>query len=193
MTATGFAFAVALAAAPANAANTLMQVDDRTDTISFLTNGNVTFTAPDSGFNYFVTVGGLFTGVNVGFQIMEPGSSAISDLMNLVVTPGVTATDTAVSISFISDTDGVPLTAPPGFFTQPAGVPPEIIPETGNFATVYDDIINADSSLKIQFASDVVPEPSTWVMMALGFAGLCIAGYRAKRQHPARMKSLQPQ
>jgi hypothetical protein len=26
-----------------------------------------------------------------------------------------------------------------------------------------------------------VPEPSTWAMMALGFAGLGLAGYRARR------------
>jgi hypothetical protein len=27
-----------------------------------------------------------------------------------------------------------------------------------------------------------VPEPSTWAMMLLGFAGLGLAGYRASRQ-----------
>ena len=43
----------------------------------------------------------------------------------------------------------------------------------------------------------VVPEPSTWAMMLLGFAGLGFAGYRASRRsdgrHPfasARMTSL---
>jgi hypothetical protein len=27
----------------------------------------------------------------------------------------------------------------------------------------------------------IAPEPSTWAMMALGFAGLAFAGYRARR------------
>jgi PEP-CTERM motif-containing protein len=30
------------------------------------------------------------------------------------------------------------------------------------------------------FTLDAVPEPSTWAMMLLGFAGLCFAGYRAR-------------
>ena len=30
-----------------------------------------------------------------------------------------------------------------------------------------------------------VPEPSTWVMMLLGFAGLGVAGYRASRKNVA--------
>ncbi len=30
-------------------------------------------------------------------------------------------------------------------------------------------------------AFSIVPEPSTWVMMSLGFASLAYAGYRARR------------
>ena len=33
--------------------------------------------------------------------------------------------------------------------------------------------------------STTVPEPSTWVMMGLGFAGLAFAGYRARRSSAA--------
>jgi hypothetical protein len=32
------------------------------------------------------------------------------------------------------------------------------------------------------FGAGTVPEPSTWVMMTLGFAGLAFAGYRASRK-----------
>jgi hypothetical protein len=32
------------------------------------------------------------------------------------------------------------------------------------------------------FTIDAVPEPSTWAMMLLGFAGLGLAGYRASRK-----------
>jgi hypothetical protein len=34
-------------------------------------------------------------------------------------------------------------------------------------------------------ATDPVPEPSTWAMMLLGFAGLGFAGYRASRRTAA--------
>jgi PEP-CTERM motif len=30
-----------------------------------------------------------------------------------------------------------------------------------------------------------VPEPSTWAMMALGFAGLGLAGYKARKRAPS--------
>ena len=33
--------------------------------------------------------------------------------------------------------------------------------------------------------SPAVPEPSTWAMMALGFAGLGFVGYRRARLRPA--------
>jgi hypothetical protein len=33
--------------------------------------------------------------------------------------------------------------------------------------------------------SPAVPEPSTWAMMALGFAGLAFAGYRRSRKGAA--------
>ena len=35
-----------------------------------------------------------------------------------------------------------------------------------------------DQEATVEFAATVVPEPSTWAMIMLGFAGLCFAGYR---------------
>ena len=37
----------------------------------------------------------------------------------------------------------------------------------------------------LDFASPAVPEPSTWAMMALGFAGLAFAGHRRSRKGAA--------
>jgi hypothetical protein len=41
--------------------------------------------------------------------------------------------------------------------------------------------LNAQNTLSFDFSIFVVPEPSTWAMMLLGFAGLSFAGYRAQR------------
>jgi PEP-CTERM motif len=41
--------------------------------------------------------------------------------------------------------------------------------------------ISGDMTVSLTNASGTVPEPSTWLMMALGFAGLGFAGYRRAR------------
>ena len=56
----------------------------------------------------------------------------------------------------------------------------------------YDDRQNVAASLSLSLETTGViitpgtPEPSTWVMMLVGFAGLGFAGYRASRQSAAR-------
>jgi hypothetical protein len=44
--------------------------------------------------------------------------------------------------------------------------------------TLCDGSITADLTVQLTNASSTVPEPSTWIMMAVGFAGLGFAGYR---------------
>ena len=46
-----------------------------------------------------------------------------------------------------------------------------VIPGTGGISLNITDTLN------------VVPEPSTWAMMAIGFVGLALAGYRASRKN----------
>jgi hypothetical protein len=65
--------------------------------------------------------------------------------------------------------------------------------DIGNFKTgtntIVFDVVNYaqnggnPSGLDVQFLSSAVPEPSTWAMMLLGFAGLGFAGYRRARAH----------
>jgi PEP-CTERM motif len=47
------------------------------------------------------------------------------------------------------------------------------------------DSLRTDGSVDVTPVSPGVPEPSTWVMMLLGFAGLGVAGYRASRNNVA--------
>jgi hypothetical protein len=52
----------------------------------------------------------------------------------------------------------------------------------------WSDVIityNNANGANLLFASDSIPEPSTWAMMLLGFAGLGFAGYRARKQTAA--------
>lgn len=105
------------------------------------------------------------------FALTEPGSSAISDVV------GVTSPNT---IAFMSDAENGSTTFPPGPFLF-------TVAET---SSPLDVSILLDPTLQAQgfkafFQSDVegtVPEPSTWAMMLLGFAGLGYAGYRKARQ-----------
>jgi hypothetical protein len=45
--------------------------------------------------------------------------------------------------------------------------------------------IEFDMTMSVGGAAVTVPEPSTWAMMLLGFAGLGFAGYRASRKKVA--------
>lgn len=77
------------------------------------------------------------------------------------------------------------------FFTNPDNLGiPAYTGSAGNLAAVfatadpltgfaYESVTVYDAGVSI---SGVVPEPSTWTMMALGFAGLSFAGYRRSRQ-----------
>ncbi|HEY1864000.1 MAG TPA: PEP-CTERM sorting domain-containing protein [Roseiarcus sp.] len=51
----------------------------------------------------------------------------------------------------------------------------------GSYSLSIADIHDAGLPAGFGLRLDAVPEPSTWVMMALGFAGLAFAGYRARR------------
>ena len=53
------------------------------------------------------------------------------------------------------------------------------------FTTGTLAVINSQTSDLNGFAPSAVPEPSTWAMMMLGFAGLGFAGYRKSRKSAA--------
>jgi PEP-CTERM motif len=125
--------------------------------------------------NHIWSIGGVvdtdpqFTGQWV-FALTEPGSSAISDVV------GVTSLNT---IAFMSDAENGLTVFPPGPFLF-------TVPETSSPLDVSVLLSPAarDAGFKVFFQSDVegaVPEPSTWAMLLLGFAGLGFFGYRKAR------------
>ena len=73
---------------------------------------------------------------------------------------------------------------PPGFtdlqsWTRDAALEPD-------WLRVGTDIVGAGTfNATFSLSGAVIPEPSTWAMMLLGFAGLGFAGYRHARQASA--------
>ena len=78
---------------------------------------------------------------------------------------------------------GSSLTIIPGRYTGVfAGM--QMLPETseGGTVTVSEIRVGATGFGADPIGFGAVPEPSTWVMMTLGFAGLAFAGYRASHK-----------
>src|ERR1700722_19336017 len=57
--------------------------------------------------------------------------------------------------------------------------------DQGTLFLVAGGTVSGGQSSTFSPVSPAVPEPSTWAMMALGFAGLTFAGYRRARLRPA--------
>jgi hypothetical protein len=73
---------------------------------------------------------------------------------------------TGSSGGFSIYTNATTYTDPPIYFTDSSGV---------------------TDSVRGAFGPGAVPEPSTWAMLLLGFAGLGLAGYRRKKKSHAAL------
>jgi PEP-CTERM motif len=97
--------------------------------------------------------------------------------------------------TFVSPTDGVsppngtPLATDTFSGTGTKTVSTVDNPGAGPYSLQQVFVIHAtgagDANLTMDLTSSVIPEPSTWAMMLLGFAGLGFVGYRNARQGTA--------
>jgi PEP-CTERM motif len=104
-----------------------------------------------------------FTG-HVSVTTGETFTVGHDDGLTLVI-GGLTVIDAPFGTSFVNTTET---------YTGPSG--------NLAFQLVYGECCGAPAGLSISLPLNGVPEPSTWAMMALGFAGLGFAGYRKSRK-----------
>jgi hypothetical protein len=164
---------------------------------------NILFGAPESGMTIHGAVGGvdvvfssavdtLFQKAEGQAEIFNTSNPPPANLTDITVTPAESFTDFIVDLNKANgSTIDITVTASDGTlmdsFTGKNG---------SNFITILASSGETMSSInfnspdtgweqfkqpRISGLAGVVPETSTWVMMALGFSGLGFAGYRKAR------------
>lgn len=107
-------------------------------------------------------------------QIFEPNSTLLSDTILVAFPSFPTAT-----ITFTSDTEGVPLPPLPG--TNPSMFEDGTVQLASSIFWHFNvGGVITDATDNISFQSDVVPEPSTFLLLGTGFLGFLGYGWRKK-------------
>ena len=181
------AFAATIVVSPAIAAGTNLLANGGFETGDFTgwtLSGNTGYTSVQSSFDGFAPYEGAY------FALLGPvGSDGYLSQ---------TFSDTAgaqYDVSFALGSDGG---TPNDFGVTVGGFtygPVYDIPPTGGYTLITGTFVGSGSdTITLSFRNDpgylaldavsvstAVPEPSTWAMMGLGFAGLAFAGYRTRR------------
>jgi hypothetical protein len=122
------------------------------------------------------------------FKFTVPGGSFDSSVDNSVfVTPFTSSGTSYLDIRFFNSTpSSLDLVVNPTiteFFTQslPVDGHPTLIFSSNYFCSGSPCFDKGSDFASGTVTTGVVPEPSTWALMALGFAGLGYAGWRSRR------------
>jgi hypothetical protein len=147
-------------------------------------------------FNYQTTAGGSFSQPGSDWSLYETGLDAAIPLNFIAAYAELTINGVSQALSnpifggysvMSSPVPGMPGTGTGvGPFVGP--IPPGPIGPLGAFMDTWGDFVGGAGldpnavngwTQALEFQSQTtVPEPATWVMMAIGFAGLGFAGYR---------------
>jgi hypothetical protein len=154
----------------------------------------VSFSTPNLGGNVNVNSAGFYAGFNdlsVPYAVNSTYSGPLAD--QIVITLPGTATAFALDFNTLFASTTETFTLSNGFSTSvsntaniSSGPNSEFIGfiSTVPFNTITLSVPNGQSLAIADFttATSAVPEPSTWAMMLLGFAGLGFMAYRRKQQ-----------
>jgi PEP-CTERM motif len=159
----------------------------------------ISFTVPYAGTGYSLNTPELTAASFSALQGMAAGADLTLDFNSFEVSPDATDNDLFFSITNLSTGTVVfspPLAVDATSVTIPAGTlaggqsysfdlnfSGRIGPDTDVAETEFYDT-HTDGSFSTAGGSPV-PEPSTWAMMLIGFAGLGYAGYRGSRKKNA--------
>jgi hypothetical protein len=139
----------------------------------------------DSIFNLSSTL--ISSTSSVGGTPLATGSTTIAGLTITVLGTSVTIPVDPTPNDVIFSLAGLTITLNQQIpdLSESAGITTNAIALDFNKFPFGTNVVNGSVDVAQSFASITVPEPSTWAMMLLGFAGLAFVGYRSRRSTTA--------
>ena len=150
-----------------------LSFDSRTDPVNGYTLGGFLATGGASGITYTNGAASTDDMNNFGMLIDFTGDVSVTNGQTFTVAHDDGLTLTIGALTVIDVPGPTSPTTTTVTYTGPTGTLP--------FRLVYGECCGAPAVLNVALPLTAIPEPSTWAMMVLGFAGLGYAGFRTRK------------